>query len=141
MSNLDKKQETKRDVRQEMITDDYVGSLYIPDEYKREGYRLHIANGNKRGWIQKLIKMGYSIVEDATKIGTHPVNSIDSAVRVFLSDNEKEPSGILMETPEELYSLRKEHEKKKADEQLASIGHTGIPSQVGEISIGNKTFK
>lgn len=145
MSNSEKKnKEVKRDVREEMITDDYVGPLYVEDKYKREGYHRHIADGSRRGWISQLIKMGYSIVQDDTKIGNNSVasvNSIDSAVRVFLSTNEKEPSGILMEIPDELYTRRKEREARAAKEQLNMIGKTNISSQVGEVTIGGETFK
>jgi len=148
MSKLDKIEKTEskeiptRDVREEMITDDYTGPLYIPNEYKREGYHRHIADGTRGGWINQLIKMGYSIVQDNTKVATgRSVSSIDSAVRFFLKDSEKEPSGILMECPEEKYQLRKKAEQKMADDQLRRVGQTGISTQVGEVTVGQDTFK
>lgn len=148
MSKIEKTDKTeskeieKRDARAEMITDDYTGPLYIPDEYKREGYHRHIADSTRGGWVNQLIRMGYSVVQDKSKVATgHSVSSIDSAVRFFLKENEKEPSGILMETPEELYQLRKKKEQEVADKQLRMVGKTGISTQVGEVTIGQDTFK
>jgi hypothetical protein len=142
MSKTSKELEV-RDLREEMITDDYSGPLYIPDEYKREGYHRHVADSSRGGWIQQLMRMGYTIVHDEelkASLGgnqSHNPKSIDTAVRVHISSAHKEAMGILMEIPEEKYRLRKEREAQIAQEQNNAImRNTGIPTQTGEIIIG-----
>ena len=143
MSKLDKATPV-RDVRNEMITDENEGPMYIDPQYKKEGYHRRIVDIDRPGRVQKLMRMGYSIVEDPMiKVGANTVNSIsqlDSAVRIELGTS-KHRNGILMEIPDELWErnqLRKESENNEIDK---TIGQTGISTQFGEVTVGEKTFK
>lgn len=142
MSNLEKKTEL-RDVREEMVTDDDDGPLYIDAKYKKEGFFRRIVDSGRGGRVEKHLRLGYSVVTDDTKIGKDTVKSnrgLDSAVRIHLGGSQ-EPMGILMEISLERYEARQVAKQKRADEQLASVSKSGIPTQTGEIIIGNNTFK
>lgn len=131
-----------RDVREEMITDDDYGPLYIDEKYKKQGYHRRIVDASRGGRVERLLRMGYAIVQDDMKVGRGSVNSVgslDSAVRVYLGGT-KEPMGVLMEIPDELYQRRAQMKAKKAEEVLQTVGKTGIPTQSGEIIIGDKRY-
>lgn len=138
MSN--EKKTSKRDYREEMITDDELGTLYIPEHLKEEGYVYRIVDADRPGRVEFLQRKGYEVVNDTSvKVGQNTVSntsSVSSVATVELGKNAHR-QGILMKIPEDLYRLRQEHKEKRNKETDAAMGKTGIPTQFGEISIGN----
>ena len=130
----------KRDIREEMITDEEQGPLYIPAELKEEGYVYRIVDADRPGRVQKLQRMGYELVADLAKIGDNTVKStsqLSSAATLELG-TVKHRQGVVMRIPEDLYAKRQKAKDRRNQEQERALGNTGISTQFGEITIGNK---
>ncbi len=136
-----KNKEYVEKLREEMITDDEIGRLYIDDKYKEDGYVYRIVDADRPGRVQLLEKKGYEVVhnEDLT-VGQNTANNsskVSSAVTMELGTT-RHVQGILMRIPKELYDRRQQMKELKNKELDTQQSQTGIPTQFGEITIGNQ---
>jgi hypothetical protein len=132
------------EARDEMITDDELGVLYIPEKYKQEGYHTRVVDSTRPGRVASLIKRGYEIVYDDEKIGDKTVTntgSLTGAMTVELGTT-KACLGILMRCPLEHYNKRQKHKAKRIREDDASMFQDAAnKSDFGSIQVGEEVYK
>jgi hypothetical protein len=133
------------EAREEMLTDDEIGALYIDDKYKEDGYSYRIIDSSRPGRVQQMIKRGYSIVEDSEmKIGqgvTGSSNQLGAAVTVELGRT-KSCLGILMKMPKEKYDARQKAKARAVRETSAAMMQDMVDkSEFGTITIGDSIYK
>lgn len=128
--------------REDMLTDEEEGDLYIDEKYNENGYTYRIVDSSRPNRINSLIKKGYEIqYEDGAEIGDKVVgkaHSLTSAVTVELGKS-KSKLGIRMRIPTELYEKRQKLKAKRIkDEMEMTVQNAVGKSQFGEITIGSK---
>jgi hypothetical protein len=132
------------EARDEMITDDEVGSLYIDDKYKEEGYHYTIVDTTRPGRVNKRIKQGYEIVYDDLKVGDKTVTntgSLTGAVTVELGTTYACP-GVLMRCPIEHYNKRQAAKVRRNRELDSAMLQDSVnKSDFGSITIGDEVYK
>ncbi len=118
------------------------GPLYIDESLKTPGKVLRIVNADKPGRVKYLQRLGYTIKEDPDfKVGDDIVGKslLGSSVTVELSTTTgKHCQGVVMEIDEDIYDEIKADKEEEAQEIDKALGRTGISTQYGEITIGNK---
>lgn len=133
---------SKRDVREETLNDndEELGRLYIDEKHKEHGYVYRIVDADRAGRVRQLEKYGYEVVHDeSVKVGQDTASNpsrLTTAVTLELGTNTPR-NGILMRIPEELYRKRQEKKELKNKEMDAGLKSTGIPTQTGDITVGN----
>lgn len=142
----DAEKEAVEQARDEMLTDDDVGVLYIDPKYKEEGYHYTICDTSRAGRLEKRIKQGYEVVHDESlKIGNQSVSSassLSSAVTVELGGDKGSRPGVLMRTPIEHYNKRQKAKAVRNQELTASLMQDmANKSDFGSIEIGSDIFK
>lgn len=128
----------KRDAREEMITDEEIGSLFIDDKYKEEGFTYRIVDADRPNRVTKLQKMGYTIVENPSiQTGDKTITNTGQlgATVHFQLGVEHSRNGILMRIPTDLYEKRQERKVRQNNEVMEGLSNSGIPTQTGKISI------
>ena len=132
--------------RDEMLTDDDVGVLYIDPKYIEEGYNYTICDSTRAGRIEKRIKQGYEIVYDESmQIGSRTVSkthSLTSAVTVELGGDKGSRLGVLMRCPKDHYDKRQKAKVRRNKEMTANLMQDmANKSDFGSIEIGSDVFK
>jgi hypothetical protein len=133
------------EARDDMITDDEVGSLFIDDKYKEEGFHYRIVDSSRPGRVQSLIKRGYEVVyQSGFKVGDKTVTnsgSLTDAVTVELGTTSS-CLGVLMRCPIEHYDKRQKAKARAVRERDAAMYQTAAnQSDFGSIQIGDDVFK
>jgi hypothetical protein len=133
------------EARDEMLTDDEVGTLFIDDKYKEDGYFYRIVDTTRPGRVASHIKRGYEVVQDPDlKVGDNTVSktsNLSSAVMIELGMNKACP-GVLMRIPTDLYKKRQEAKARAIKESERAMAQDAVnKSQFGEITIGEATYK
>ena len=134
------------EAREEMITDDELGSLYIDEKYKEDGYFYRIVDSSRHGRVAQHIKRGYEVVQDPNLVvGDNTVNKsnhLGSAVTVELGRDRGSCTGILMRIPLEQYNKRQAAKVRRNRElDAATMQQMVDKSEFGEITIGNDIYK
>jgi hypothetical protein len=143
LSDAEKK--AVEEARDEMLTDDDVGALYIDDRFKEEGYHYTIVDTTRPGRVALRIKQGYEIVENPDlKVGSNTVSNastLTSAVTVELGKNHA-CLGVLMRIPTEKYNKRQQAKVKRNRETDTAMMQSMVnKSDFGSIEIGSDVYK
>lgn len=142
LSDAEKK--AVEEAREEMITDDDIGTLYIDSQFKEDGFTYRIVDSTRRGRVEKLKKLGYEIVEDSTQIGADTVSkthNLGSAVTVPLGGDRHDRLGVLMRIPTDKYNKRQVAKVKRNREQTGSLMQDLVnKSSFGSIEYGSDSY-
>ncbi|HEY3526016.1 MAG TPA: hypothetical protein VGK47_07460 [Nitrososphaeraceae archaeon] len=136
-SKEDKKNRVYADLKRVQL--EYEGRLYIDPKYKKPGKVLRVVSCNP-GRVRQLEAMGYTIVQDETKIGSGSLREpgqLGSAVTVEAGIRQSDPS-ILMEIDEDLFNARLEYKAEQNDAQLEMQIES---AQYDEMTNKGKRFK
>ena len=112
------------------------GPLYIDPKYKRKGFVCRWVN-DKDGNLEDFMNLGYEPVKRKVPVGdetasiSHPLGSV-------VTKGVGGMTAVLMEIPQELHELIQQKKEEKNAEYDRSLKHTGIPTQIGEMTLGNK---
>lgn len=134
------------EAREDMLTDDEVGQLYIDEKYKEEGYSYRIVDSTRPGRVQQMIKKGYEIVEDSSmSIGQNIAgrsSTLASAVTVELGIHKGSCLGVLMRIPKDQYDKRQTAKVRKNRELNEAMMQNMVDkSDFGTITIGESLYK
>lgn len=136
MTKADKKE--VKEIRR--VEDEYFGRLYYDRELEEDGFEYRIVNDTP-GNIRRLQRLGYEVVDQKIKTGMGHVNeasSSGSAVEFEVGIHLGSRKAVLMRIRKEDADARRELKKRRNDEQQGLIGETGIPTQYGNVTLGNK---
>lgn len=141
----DSEKKAIEEARDEMLTDDELGYLYIDEKYKEEGYTYRIVDVDRPYRVQSLMKKGYEIVySDSTRVGdktTYNPSNLSSMVQVNLGINSPR-NGVLMKIPTDLYDRRQQAKVRRNRELNASLMQDMVnKSDFGTIEIGSDVYK
>lgn len=142
----DAEKEAIERARDEMLTDDEIGALYIDEKHKEEGFSYRIVDSTRPGRIAKMMKIGYAIVEDPDmQVGQSVVgksSNLGAAVTVELGIHRGSCLGVLMRIPKEKYDARQKAKARRVREtEAATMQDMVDKSDFGTITIGNSTYK
>ena len=132
------------EARDDMLTDDEVGALYIDEKYKDPDYHYTICDTSRPGRVNQRIKQGYEIVYDDIKVGDKTVTntgSLSGAVTVELGRTVG-CLGVLMRTPLEHYNKRQKAKARRIRETDSAMMQDAVnKSDFGTISIGDDVYR
>jgi hypothetical protein len=132
------------EAREEMITDEDIGPLWLDPKYKMEGYHYRATDLTRPDKLQKRLREGYEIarysdVTDLTKSAVHERSNLTDAITVQLGTT-RDTSGVWMRIPLEKYNKRQQvKERKNREITEAYLGDASNGAQFGEITIGSQT--
>lgn len=132
------------EAREEMITDEDIGPLWLDPKYKMEGYHYRATDLTRPDKMQKRLREGYEIarysdVTDLTKSAVHERSNLTDAMTIQLGTT-RDNSGVWMRIPLEKYNKRQQiKEKTNREITEAYLGQASDGAPFGEITIGSNT--
>lgn len=121
--------------------DEDMGRLYFDEDLKEDGFEYRVV-ADKPGRIKRLERLGYEVVRDKNiKVGTGKLDepsSLGSAVEIELGIHLGSQKGVLMRIRKEDFEARLKEKEAKVRRQTQGMAQTGIPTQYGEVILGNE---
>ena len=143
----EEKEEYINELRRTANTNEPEGPLKVYGKYheeqKQKGRVTAIIDTTRIGRVDELLNKGWKVDDTSDFTSDSYANAkttVSSTIDVNLSSN-REQRGIVMSIDQDTYDKMQLMQQIKNEQLVSGLTKTGIATQTGEITIGNKKLK